>query len=227
MKYLILGDGMLGSELIKQTGWDYISRKTTGVSIEDDLELYLDKCKQYDVIINCIAYTKTYSEDQKSNWNLNFKLVVDLSDFCKREGKKLVHISTDYVYTDSVSNARETDVPVHCKTWYGYTKLLGDGYAQLNPETLVIRMSFKPNPFPYTKAVLQVGNFDYVDVIGSKIKKLVELDACGVYNVGTETKTMFELAHKTNPHTIYTNDSVHQYMPKNITMNVDKMEKKL
>ena len=27
MKALILGDGLLGSELHKQTGWDYISRK--------------------------------------------------------------------------------------------------------------------------------------------------------------------------------------------------------
>jgi hypothetical protein len=30
MNILILGDGLLGSELIKQTGWDYISRKKNG-----------------------------------------------------------------------------------------------------------------------------------------------------------------------------------------------------
>ena len=27
MRVLIIGDGLLGSEIIKQTGWDYISRK--------------------------------------------------------------------------------------------------------------------------------------------------------------------------------------------------------
>ena len=26
-KILVLGDGLLGSELVKQTGWDYVSRK--------------------------------------------------------------------------------------------------------------------------------------------------------------------------------------------------------
>ena len=26
-KVLVLGDGLLGSELVKQTGWEYVSRK--------------------------------------------------------------------------------------------------------------------------------------------------------------------------------------------------------
>jgi hypothetical protein len=26
-KVLVLGDGLLGSEVVKQTGWDYVSRK--------------------------------------------------------------------------------------------------------------------------------------------------------------------------------------------------------
>ena len=32
-KILILGDGLLAKELIKQTGWDYISRKKDGFDI--------------------------------------------------------------------------------------------------------------------------------------------------------------------------------------------------
>ena len=31
MKIVILGDGLLGSELVKQTNWDYISRKKDGI----------------------------------------------------------------------------------------------------------------------------------------------------------------------------------------------------
>lgn len=224
MKVLVLGDGLLGSEIVKQSGWDYVSRKTIGTSISDDFELYQIECYPYEVIVNCIAFTKTYSEDRQSNWDLNFRTVVNLANFCEKEGKKLVQISTDYVYSDSVTNARETDVPVHCKTWYGYTKLLGDGYAQLNPENLVIRTSFKPNPFPYDTAVLQVGSFDYVDVITSNIIKLVENGASGVYNVGSEPKTMYELAKRTNPMVEYSTDSVHELMPRNIIMNTNKMD---
>ena len=30
MRVVVLGDGLLGSEIIKQTGWDIISRKKNG-----------------------------------------------------------------------------------------------------------------------------------------------------------------------------------------------------
>ena len=44
MKVLVLGDGLLGSEIVKQSGWSYISRKSLGASILDNLDLYLDEC---------------------------------------------------------------------------------------------------------------------------------------------------------------------------------------
>ena len=63
---------------------------------------------------------------------------------------------------------------------------------------LLIRTSFKPNPFPYPEAITtQTGNFDYIDVISTIIIKLINSGAVGVYNVGTDKKTMYELAQKT------------------------------
>ena len=35
MKVLIFGDGLLGKELADKTGWDVVSRKTTGLDITD------------------------------------------------------------------------------------------------------------------------------------------------------------------------------------------------
>ena len=35
MKIVVLGDGLLGSELVKQTGWDYISRKKDNFDINN------------------------------------------------------------------------------------------------------------------------------------------------------------------------------------------------
>jgi hypothetical protein len=136
-------------------------------------------------------------------------------------GKKLVHISTDYVYAGSVSNATEEDVPVHCNNWYGYTKLVSDALIQIRSKNyLICRCTHKPNPFPYDSAwVDQVGNFDYVDIISSLIIKGIENDLSGVYNVGTEIKTMYELAKKTkNIKKIFS--PIH--VPKNTTMNLDK-----
>jgi nucleoside-diphosphate-sugar epimerase len=41
-------------------------------------------------------------------------------------------------------------------------------------------------------------NCDYVDVIAGLVIKLVNNNAFGVYNVGTEVKSIYELAKKTN-----------------------------
>ena len=35
MKVLVLGDGLLGSEIVRQTNWDCISRKKDGFDIND------------------------------------------------------------------------------------------------------------------------------------------------------------------------------------------------
>ena len=35
MKTLILGDGLLGSEIYNQTNWDFISRKKDNIDISD------------------------------------------------------------------------------------------------------------------------------------------------------------------------------------------------
>ena len=39
LRVLVLGDGLLGSEIVKQTNWDCISRKGDGFDITD-LETY-------------------------------------------------------------------------------------------------------------------------------------------------------------------------------------------
>ena len=123
--------------------------------------------------------------------------LVDLVDYCNRQGKKYVHISTDIVYAGSVHSASEDDVPIHARNWYAYSKLLADGYVQAVCEDyLLIRTAFKPRPFPHKVAVNKVGNFDYVDVITGLIVELIEGEASGVYNVGTKLKTMLEHARE-------------------------------
>ena len=199
MKVLVLGDGLLGNEIIKQTNWDYLSRKKDGIDV-NNLNDWQHKLSPYDVILNCIAHTDTYSITKKIHWEVNFEFVNYLAILCNELGKKLVHISTDYIYTHSTPFATENDVPVHLPTWYGYTKLLGDAHVQLvSDDYLICRLSHKPNPFPYLKAWSNMQtNCDYVDVIAGLVIKLVNNNAFGVYNVGTEVKSIYELAKKTN-----------------------------
>lgn len=221
MGKLVLGSGLLASEIVKQTNWDSISRKNDGIDATD-FNSWSYLLSNYNVIINCIANTDTYSNDKKSHWDINYKFVSDLVEYCNRENKKLVHISTDYVYTNSINNASEEDIPVHGKNWYSYTKLLADGYIELKSKNyLICRGTHKPNPFPYDKAWTdQIGNFDYVNNIAIIIIKLINNDCNGLYNVGTSTKSIFDLAKitKEDIEEALKPDNV----PNNTSMNIDK-----
>lgn len=200
MKPVILGDGLLGTELHRQTGWDILSRKKDKVEATNIIS-WSALLLPYDTIINCIANTNTYSDDRKLHWDVNYKFVSNLVTYCNEHGKKLIHISTDYVYSNSIGMPTEEDVPVHQATHYAYTKLLADGYIELKSKNyLILRATHKPTPFPYEGAwINQLGNFDYVDVIASMMVKLINSKVSGVFNVGTELKSMYTLAQKTKP----------------------------
>jgi dTDP-4-dehydrorhamnose reductase len=220
LNVVILGDGLLGSEIEKQTKWNVLSRKLTSFDV-NDLDSSFSGLGKIDTIINCIANTDTYSDDKKTHWGINYAFVNDLIKYCNSNVIKLVHISTDYVYAGSINNASEEDVPVHCNNWYGYTKLLGDGLVQLQSnDYLLIRCTHKPNPFPYDGAWIdQVGNFDYVNIISDLIIKLVNSGVSGLYNVGTETKTMYEMASKTKS---VSKTFTPEHVPKNQSMDISK-----
>lgn len=230
MKVLILGDGLLGSELKKQNPWwDVWSRKQGGleVGVTSVFEI-AKKIMGYDVVINCIAHTDTYSNDRDQHWLLNFQWVHSLNELCTIHNTKLVHISSDYVYANSKSNATEDTVPVHHDSWYAYTKLLGDGVAQLNENNLIIRCGHKPTPFPYEKATTAViGNFDYVDVVADMITELIFKGHSGLYNVGTKLKTIYDLAYHTNPYVEKMTDLPIKDMPINVSMDVSRVKNKL
>jgi len=226
MKYLILGDGKLSTELRKQTNWDYISRKKQNFDFTN-ISSYSKYLDDYDQIINCIGYTKTYENNKEDNWNVNYLGVIDLVDYCFKTNKKLIHISTDYVYANSVENASEENIPSNFNTWYSYTKLLGDGYVQAKLNNfLLIRTNFKPRPFPWKKAWGVKGNFDYIDIITNLIIQLIEKNAIGIYNVGTEIKSYYELAKQTvEDCELFNNSDISP--PPDVTMNISKMKDKL
>jgi dTDP-4-dehydrorhamnose reductase len=221
MQHIILGDGMLATELARVSGWDQISRKKNGLDFAD-LHSYALHLEKYDVIINCIAYTDTYSESKELHWNINYKGVADLADFCAFRNKKLIHFSTDYVYENSVDNASVSDVPVHGKTWYAYTKLLADAYIELKMTNyLILRGSHKASPFIYERAWIdQVGNFDYIEVMVKEYMRLIIGDANGIHNVGTELKTMLDLARLTNPNAV--GAFAPSNVPHNVSMKIDR-----
>jgi dTDP-4-dehydrorhamnose reductase len=219
MKVLILGDGLLGSEINKQSQWDIISRKNNKIEALD-FNSWSFKLLPYDVIVNCIAYTNSYSKDKENHYKINYEFVSKLVSFCNENNKKLVHISTEFVYAYNISLPTEEDIPQPYNSWYAYTKLLADEYIQLKSnEYLICRELHKPNPFPYEKVWDVQTSGDTVDKIAKLIIALINKGAKGVYNVGTGGKNLKELA----PNSILIPPP--SYIPKDTRMNLDKLNK--
>ena len=223
MKVIVLGKGKLGGEIVKQTGWDYLCRAEHEITI-DNFDEWKNKMDGYDVVVNCIANTDTYSDNKEKHWKANYELVTFLAEYCDDNGKKLVHISTDYLYQNSVDDATEEDEPLFEHTWYMFTKLLADEYLKEHAKNyLICRLSHKPYPFPYDSAWVDViTNADYTPVISGLVIELIKNGAEGLYNVGTERKTIYELAQRTNKSVLKSIAPPH--IPKNVTMNISKME---
>ena len=223
---LILGDGLLGSEIVKQTNWNYVSRKKDNIDLDEILSIVASNEKS--IIINCIANTDTYSDDKQSHINVNYKFVVDLVQICNQFDKKYVHVSTDYVYSNSKIMATEDDVPVHNPTWYSYSKILADGYVEnFSQNHMILRVTHKPKPFPYNQAWdNQYGNFDYVDNQAERIISLILKNVNGIYNIGTDNaKSVYHMALETKKDV--KGVSAPYEVPKNLIMSVSKIKELL
>jgi|AACY02.18.fsa_nt_gi nucleoside-diphosphate-sugar epimerase len=217
-KVLILGDGLLGSELVTQTNWDYISRKKDNITLDNiinNTKLLVD----YNVIVNCIANTDSYSKNKENHLEVNYKFPILLSNLCNNNNKKLVHISTDFVYANNPNIPTEEDLPLPDNNWYAYTKLLADEYIKItNTNYLICRLSHKPNPFPYPEVWDIKTNGDTVDKISELVIKLINNNANGIYNVGTKSKSLKEIAP--NSKVILPPE----YVPKDTRMNLNKLK---
>jgi hypothetical protein len=199
-----------------------LSRKKDGIDIKNFNDWSHDMLP-YDVIINCIANTNTYSDDEESMMYTNYLFPILLINFCEQTDKKLIHISTEYVYANSIENASETDVPSPDLNWYSVTKLLADTYIKsFSKNYLICRLSHKPYPCPYEEAWGDVlTNADYTPIISELVIKLIEGGASGLYNVGTEPKTIYDLALRTKQ---VTKTISPDHIPKNVTMDLTKLK---
>ena len=213
----ILGDGILGRELHRLTEWTLLSRRTTNLDITDFLSLNRITCA-YDIIVNCIAYTNSYGGSKQEHWEINYKLPATLSNICFTNNTKFVHISTEFVYANNDIPPTEEDIPCPDSTWYAYSKLLADEYIKFtNDYYLICRLLHKPNPFPYKEVWNVETSGDSVDKIAILVKRLIEKNATGIFNVGTGSKNLSELA----PNLPIVEPP--SYVPKDTTMNLDKL----
>lgn len=93
--------------------------------------------KEPDVVINCIGITKQKIADVATAIAVNALFPHELADLCELFGARLIHISTDCVFSGHKGDYTEQDTPDPIDL-YGHTKLLGE----INrPGCLTIRTS--------------------------------------------------------------------------------------
>jgi dTDP-4-dehydrorhamnose reductase len=138
MKVLVLGvNGQLGSDLFeacrkREPAFEPIAftRRDLDVSCLHDIIPRL-QAMDFDVLVNCTGYHKT--EEVEANPALGFTInahaVGMMAEICHKKRAKLIHISTDYVFSgDTYRPYTESDCP-HPINVYGASKALGEMLA--------------------------------------------------------------------------------------------------
>ncbi|MEP3656140.1 MAG: dTDP-4-dehydrorhamnose reductase [Litorimonas sp.] len=95
---------------------------------EDELNSSLTQLNDVDVVINAAAYTAVdLAEDERDlAFATNFNGPRVIADYCNRNSKSLVHVSTDYVFDGKSKRPYLSDHTVAPLGVYGESKLAGE-----------------------------------------------------------------------------------------------------
>ena len=152
-------NGQLGQELRLLLGDRamYVGRAELDITNETSVKTFFS-AQSFDFVINCAAYTAVdKAEDDAETADCVNRLGAGL---LARYGRRVVHISTDYVFDGTAHLPYRENDPVHPVSIYGSTKLAGERAVLAEAETaLVIRTSWLYSRFGnnFAKTMLRLG----------------------------------------------------------------------
>lgn len=226
MRLLIFGgSGLVGSRFIELYNkvFEINSPEVTEVDILEKGAV-LKKIEQFnpDTVINFAAYTNVEeAQKQKGDKNgicylINVVGAKNIAEGCKKFNKKLIHISTEYVFdgTKELSPYTEEDKP-NPINWYGETKFYAEQEvleSGCNLSIVRICMPFsacyelKKDVARFFLEQLKTGNAikaiadqritpTLVSDIAAGLKTLIDADSSGLYHVSsTDSMSPLEFA---------------------------------
>lgn len=240
--FIIGGSGLVGSRIVELLGKDYDFQN---LSIETGTDITrpetLEEVKYYKgnaVVLHLAAKAdvdgcekdKALAE-QGDAFKINVLGAKNVADACKETNKKLLYISTDFVFDGKNPPAggyTEEDKP-NPLNWYGQTKYLAEEFVKASGVPYVIIRIAYPyrKEFPLKKdfvhAILDRLNSNqevtavvnhwmtptFIDDIAVAIDKLIRTNSTGIFHVvGSEPITPFDAAmtiastFHLNPHLI-------------------------
>ena len=160
-------NGQLGNSIRVLTGqypqYNFLFTDVDTLDITDPAAVKAAvKDNQVNYIINCAAYTAVDKAEDNEELcrRLNSFAVCVLGEAAREAGAKMIHISTDYVFSGTGYRPyKETDGtrPVSV---YGRTKLAGEeGLMEVCPDAVIIRTAWLYSEFGsnFVKTVLRLG----------------------------------------------------------------------
>lgn len=181
MRILVTGaNGQLGKSLQREIADDknieaiFTDVDTLDLTNPEALDRFLTD-NPVDMIVNCAAYTavdKAESDDLRAA-AINTGAVGNLGQAAVKHGLKVVHISTDYVFSgESFRPYEENDEP-YPQSIYGRTKLEGEGLlTSFCKDSLIIRTAWLYSEFGnnFVKTMLRLsGERDEINVVSDQI----------------------------------------------------------
>lgn len=228
IKILITGGGgVLGTEIRKLI--DCFAPDQTELDVTDFASCNRAiKKYQPDLIIHAAAWTDVAgAENSKEKcWEVN---VIGTQNMARAAvGRRLVYISTDYVFDGERGNYSEEDVP-NPTNFYSLTKCVGEAIIRQYQETLIIRTAFKQDgPWPYEKAFTdQWVSHEFVSVLAPDIVRASMMERLtGVIHIAGKRKTVYELARQVTPDVGKMSiKDIKVRLPHDTSLNISKWQK--
>ncbi len=225
------GSGRLGTELQALLP-DLLAPSSRELDITD-AQSVSDYFAQHrpQAVVHAAAYTNVGSAEQERArcWQVNVVGTRHVAQAARDAGAKLIHISTDYVFSGDEGGYRESDTPGPVVNFYSLTKLVAEEAARLAPQHLIIRTSFRPREFQYPVAFGDVyTGQDYVDIIAPMIAEAVTHHAQipdEVLHIVTERKSVYDLARRRRPDVQEgSRKEVSVTLPADVSLNTERWE---
>ena len=113
---------------------------------------------QVDIIVNCAAYTNVdkAEQDEATALKINADAVANLA----KSGARVIHVSTDYVFSGDEHLPCREDAPVAPRTAYGRTKLAGEqALLAVQPDAIIFRTAWLYSEYGnnFVKTMLRLG----------------------------------------------------------------------
>ena len=128
-RWLVVGHrGMLGVDLMGVLA----GRDVVGIDLPDiditDASSVDDLVPGHDIVVNCAAFTAVDAAEtcEDEAYVVNAQGPLNLARACAANGAKLLHVSTDYVFSGDASEPYAEVSPVDPRTAYGRTKAAGE-----------------------------------------------------------------------------------------------------